>query len=210
MAGSDEPEPVELEIDGVRLPADLGVPPEATGVVVFAHGSGSSRRSPRNRAVAAGLRDAGLATLLFDLLTEAEGRDRRNVFDIDLLGGRLAEVVDSPHLPADLPVGLFGASTGAAAALNAAVERPGAVGAVVSRGGRVDMARDPAAVGAPVRMVVGGEDPEVLRLNREAADRLDVTHDLCVVEGAGHLFEGPGELEQVTDLAREWFLRHLG
>lgn len=205
-----EPEPVELELTDVRLPADLGVPPEATGVVVFAHGSGSSRRSPRNRRVAASLREAGLGTLLFDLLTEEEGRDRRRVFDIDLLGTRLAEVVDGGHVPADLPVGLFGSSTGAAAALNAAVERPDEIGAVVSRGGRVDMARDPAAVSAPVRLIVGGADRQVLELNREVAAVLTAEHDLQVVEGAGHLFEGPGELDEVARLARDWFLRHLG
>lgn len=205
-----EPEPVDLELTDVRLPADLGVPADAVGMVVFAHGSGSSRRSPRNRRVAATLREADLGTLLFDLLTEDEGRDRRRVFDIDLLGRRLAEVVGGGHLPEDLPVGLFGSSTGAAAALNAVRERPGEVGAVVSRGGRVDMARDPAGVGAPVRLIVGGADHRVLELNREVAAVLTAEHDLQVVEGAGHLFEGPGQLDEVARLARDWFLRHLG
>lgn len=204
------PEPVDLELTDVRLPADLGVPADAVGMVVFAHGSGSSRRSPRNRRVAATLREADLGTLLFDLLTEDEGRDRRRVFDIDLLGRRLAEVVGGGHLPEDLPVGLFGSSTGAAAALNAVLERPGEVGAVVCRGGRVDMARDPAAVNAPVRLIVGGADHQVLELNREVAAVLTAEHDLQVVEGAGHLFEGPGQLDEVARLARDWFLRHLG
>lgn len=207
-----EPRTVELELPTVRLDADIGRPAGARGVVVFAHGSGSSRRSPRNRQVATALRDRALATVLFDLLTEAESRDRRNVFDIDVLAERLAVVVD---LVAEreglttLPVGLFGASTGAAAALDAAVARPEAVAAVVSRGGRVDLASDLPAVAAPVRLIVGGADRQVLALNREAGQQLTCPWDLQVVPGAGHLFEGPGELEAVAELAGDWFLRHL-
>lgn len=178
---------------------------------MFAHGSGSSRHSPRNREVAAGLRAAGSATLLFDLLTEAEGRDRRNVFDIDRLGRRLAAVVDwvgARPETRSLPVGLFGASTGAAAALDAAAARPDRVGAVVSRGGRVDLAHRPGDVVAPTLLIVGGEDRAVLTLNREVVPRLAVA-EVAVVAGAGHLFAEPGTLDRVTALAASWFARHL-
>ncbi len=202
---------ITLELDEVSLPGLLAVPEDAAGLVVFAHGSGSSRHSPRNQQVAAGLNDAGRATLLFDLLTEAEGRDRRNVFDIDLLARRVAValdgVVDRPGLREE-PVGLFGASTGAAAALEAARLRPGRVRAVVSRGGRVDMADQPESVELPVLLIVGGADDAVLDLNRRAAQGLPDA-ELEVVEGAGHLFQGPGELERVTALASDWFAAHL-
>jgi dienelactone hydrolase len=199
----------------VQLPGDLTVPGAARGVVLFAHGSGSSRRSPRNQAVAAGLRQAGFGTLLLDLLTsEEESLDRvsgRLRFDIGLLAGRLVLVVDwlrdrgHPQ-----PVGLFGASTGAAAALVAAAARAAEVHAVVSRGGRPDLAgsslRD---VRAPTLLVVGGLDPTVLELNRNAAEQLSAPHELVVVPGAGHLFEEPGALDRVTGLARDWFERFL-
>lgn len=201
---------VNLNADGVTLPGDLEIPPEPAGLVVFAHGSGSSRHSPRNRQVAAGLQEEGFATLLFDLLTETESRDRRKVFDIPLLGGRLAATVTdlaSRDEVADLRVGLFGASTGAAAALDAAVDQP-AVAAVVSRGGRPDLARSLDRVTQPVLLIIGGADRDVLALNREASSRLaDATVE--VVAGAGHLFEGPGELERVAELAARWFTRHL-
>jgi pimeloyl-ACP methyl ester carboxylesterase len=186
-------------------------------LVIFAHGSGSSRLSPRNRAVAAVLRRAGLATLLFDLLTAAEEREemwtRHLRFDIDLLARRLVaatrQMAATPATAA-LPVGYFGASTGAAAALVAAAALPELIRAVVSRGGRPDLAGDALErVRAPVLLIVGGNDPLVLELNRQAMTRLHVPHRLEVIPGATHLFEEPGALERVADLARDWFLEHL-
>jgi putative phosphoribosyl transferase len=208
---------VQIDADGVRLHGDLTVPPDARGVVVFAHGSGSGRFSPRNRAVAEVLARAGLATLLMDLLTEQEEavdlRTRHLRFDIGLLGRRVVATVDwlaSEPSTSKLPVGCFGASTGAAAALIAAAERPARVGAVVSRGGRPDLAGDALRrVRAPTLLIVGGNDPEVLRLNEEALAALSGEARLEVVPGAGHLFEEPGALERVALLARDWFLRHL-
>ena len=208
---------VEIPADGVRLAGDLVVPPAARGIVVFAHGSGSGRFSPRNRAVAEVLARAGLATLLMDLLTEQEEavdlRTRHLRFDIGLLGRRVVATVDwlaSEPSTSELPVGCFGASTGAAAALIAAAERPARVGAVVSRGGRPDLAGDALRrVRAPTLLIVGGNDPEVLRLNEEALAALSGEARLEVVPGAGHLFEEPGALERVALLARDWFLRHL-
>lgn len=203
---------IDLDLPDVRLPGILGTVDEPTGVVVFAHGSGSSRHSPRNGAVAEHLQDAGFATLLFDLLTEEESADRRNVFDIELLGERLAGVVDllreRPET-AELPVGLFGASTGAGAALNAAVARPDRVRAVVSRGGRPDLASQLGEVRTPTLLVVGGADTQVIELNRAAQERIPGEVELTIVEGAGHLFEGPGELEEVADHATAWFTRWL-
>lgn len=197
----------------VNLPADLTVAPDAAGVVVFAHGSGSSRASPRNRQVAAALRAAGLGTLLFDLLTEEEADDRRNVFDVPLLGERLVTATAWLHgqPPAsDLPLAYFGASTGAAAALWAAAELGTAVAAVVSRGGRPDLAAERLdLVRAPTLLVVGGEDDVVLALNREALELLRCEKELLVVPGATHLFEEPGTLEQVAVAAREWIARHF-
>lgn len=198
---------------GLRLPGDLTVPVQAVGVVVFAHGSGSSRHSPRNRAVAAVLNDGGLGTLLFDLLTEKEADDRDKVFDIELLGRRLSAAVDwaaaEPALSA-LPLGLFGASTGAAAALVTA-SRPGSpVRAVVSRGGRPDLAPPSVlgAVAAPTLLVVGSEDTAVLERNRWALERLPEGR-LEVVAGAGHLFEEPGTLDRVAEMAAHFFRAHL-
>jgi pimeloyl-ACP methyl ester carboxylesterase len=193
---------------------DLALPPSPPCLVLFAHGSGSSRFSPRNRAVAAVMQEAGLGTLLLDLLTAAEGRaDEMSGhlrFDIPLLARRLVAAIDwlgARPETADLPVGLFGASTGAAAALRAAAERPARVAAVVSRGGRPDLADDALPrVRAPVLLLVGGRDEEVLRLNREAARRLTAPHRLVVVPGAGHLFTEPGALEQVAGAACDWFL----
>ncbi|MER7482594.1 alpha/beta family hydrolase [Streptomyces sp. NPDC126510] len=203
---------VTLPADGAGLTGDLIVPPGARGVVLFAHGSGSSRHSPRNREVAAGLRTAGLGTLLIDLLTEEE--ERRDVvtaelrFDIPLLGRRLVAALDWLARDPDtsgLPVVLFGASTGAGAALVAAARRPEGVRAVVSRGGRPDLADGALdAVRVPVLLIVGGRDTHVLRLNEEAARRLPAPHTLHVVPGATHLFEEPGALDQVTEAARQW------
>ena len=199
----------------VGVDGDLVVPAEASAVVAFAHGSGSSRRSPRNRQVAAALNDAGLATLLFDLLTEHEALDRANVFDIALLGSRLSAAADwlrSQPEAAELPLGYFGASTGAAAALWAAVEPDGGrVGAIVSRGGRPDLAGDRLPlVQAPTLLIVGGDDRDVLALNRQARARIRCESDLIVIPGAGHLFEEPGALEHVAVLAAAWFARYLG
>ncbi|AKH96938.1 dienelactone hydrolase family protein [Halanaeroarchaeum sulfurireducens] len=204
---------ITIPVDDVTLPGDLTVPDDPRGLVVFAHGSGSSRKSPRNQFVAEQLVDRGLATLLFDLLTEAEDRDRDNRFDIDLLTDRLlaaTEHVEGRDDVGDLPVGYFGSSTGAAAALRAAGRRPERIGAVVSRGGRVDMAADAFdAVAAPTRLVVGGADTQVLTWNRDAAQDLACETEVTVVEGAGHLFEGEGELEAVAEYAAEWFVEHL-
>jgi putative phosphoribosyl transferase len=208
---------VTIDTDGVTLPGDLALPEEARGVVVFAHGSGSSRLSPRNLAVATGLTEAGFGTLLFDLLTGEEDRlDARNAayrFDIALLARRLTGVIDwleGQEPVRGLPRGLFGASTGAAAALVTAADRPGQVRAVVSRGGRPDLAGAAlAAVVAPVLLIVGGLDTHVLRLNEDAQRELQAVSDLAVVAGASHLFEEPGAMDQVTVLAAAWFTRYL-
>ncbi|MFF8278810.1 dienelactone hydrolase family protein [Streptomyces lateritius] len=206
---------VSIPADGSAIAGDLVLPPEAAAVVLFAHGSGSSRHSPRNRAVAVSLQDVGLGTLLMDLLTAREEQvdvvTARHRFDIGLLGRRLVSAIDwlgEQPATARLPVALFGASTGAAAALVAAAERPGPVRSVVSRGGRPDLAGDVLSrVRAPVLLIVGGEDTQVLEMNREAAARLSAPHRLHVVPGATHLFEEPGALEAVAAAAREWFLR---
>jgi dienelactone hydrolase len=209
--------PVRIHADGVQLDGDLAVPEGATGLVVFAHGSGSTRHSPRNRLVAGALNDAGLATLLFDLLTSKEAFsdavDAHLRFDIPFLATRLEGVIDwAESEPAirGLPLGVFGASTGAGAALVAAAERPDRVAAVVSRGGRPDLAREwLARVAAPALLVVGGRDEEVIALNRWALARLPSTATLTLVPGATHLFEEPGALEEAARLARDWFLRWL-
>lgn len=203
---------VDLPVGGVTLAGDLVVPQDAAGVVLFAHGSGSSRRSPRNQLVAAGLQDAGFATLLLDLLTEGEAEADANSgmlrFDVPLLAERLTEAIDwlGAHPSTSLcPVGVFGASTGAAAALIAAARRPVRVRAVVSRGGRPDLADDDLRrVEVPVLLVVGGADIQVIRFNETAAQKL-ARHELVIVPGATHLFEEPGALERVTDLAVDWF-----
>ncbi|MFF2302683.1 phosphoribosyltransferase family protein [Streptomyces sp. NPDC058128] len=199
--------------DGVALAGRLAVPEGATGIVLFAHGSGSSRHSPRNRAVAGALNRARLGTLLFDLLTEAEAVDRAHVFDTPLLAGRLARATEwlagRPESEG-LPLGYFGASTGAAAALWAAGDPASSVAAVVSRGGRPDLAADHLArVEAPTLLVVGGRDALVLDLNRRAASLLRCENRLEVVEGATHLFEEPGALEEVAELATSWFTGHF-
>lgn len=200
---------VGVEAAGLRLPGDLTLPPGASAVVVFAHGSGSSRRSPRNRRVAADLNRAGLGTLLFDLLTPAEEADRSNVFDIDALAARLAAATAWLGTRTPAPPAYFGASTGAAAALAAAAEPDSPVYAVVSRGGRPDLAGSRlAAVRAPTLLIVGSQDHQVLALNREARARLRCESRLETVEGATHLFEEPGALHQVSALARHWFTTH--
>ncbi|SFP25642.1 dienelactone hydrolase family protein [Pseudomonas borbori] len=208
---------LQLPVSDAELAADLLLPADASGLVVFAHGSGSSRLSPRNLQVAQYFNELGLATLLFDLLTTAEERvDRLSAeyrFDIPRLSQRLVGVIDwlvgNAELGA-LPIGLFGASTGAAAALIAAAQRPQAVHAVVSRGGRSDLAGEALnGVRAPTLLIVGGADPQVLRLNRESSQQLRCEHQLAVVAGATHLFEEPDALEQVARLAGDWFRRHL-
>lgn len=208
---------VGVETDDVLLEGDLAIPERASGIVLFAHGSGSGRHSPRNRAVAQTLRSGGLATLLIDLLTadeeEVDLRSAHLRFDIDLLAGRLVGATDwlarAPET-AHLRIGYFGASTGAGAALVAAAERPKAVAAVVSRGGRPDLA-GPALprVQAPTLLIVGGNDTTVLALNREARSHLRCESDLIVVPGASHLFEESGTLDQVAILARDWFRKYL-
>lgn len=204
---------VEVAAGPVRLPGDLWLPPDPRGLVIFAHGSGSSRRSVRNRQVAETLNESGLATLLFDLLTPEEGSDRRNVFDVELLSGRLLAATRwATGTPATsgLGLGYFGASTGAAAALCAAAELGDGVRAVVSRGGRPDMATGCLErVTAPTLLIVGGADTAVLALNEQAAARLRCPNEIEIVPGATHLFEEPGVLERVCELAANWFAGRL-
>jgi putative phosphoribosyl transferase len=208
----DPPQTVRREVvvavDTARLPGDLVVPPDAPGIVVFAHGSGSSRSSPRNLDVARRLNDANLGTLLFDLLTPAESEDRSRVFDVELLGRRLIAVTNWLHTwprIGSLPVAFFGASTGAAGALIAASKLGPDVAAIVSRGGRPDLAGEILdRVYAPTLLIVGGADPQVLELNREAQERMAAETRLDVIPGATHLFEEPGALEEVARLTAEW------
>ncbi|WP_433854990.1 phosphoribosyltransferase family protein [Streptomyces kronopolitis] len=208
--GGDVAQEVAIEACGVRLTGDLTVPAGAGAVVMFAHGSGSSRHSPRNRLVAAALQEAGLGTLLFDLLTPAEEGNRAKVFDIETLAGRLTEATGWLRGRTAGPVGYFGASTGAAAALRAAAGPGADIGAVVSRGGRPDLAGPGlSGVRAPTLLIVGGDDTLVIDLNRAAQAALRCENRLEIVPGATHLFEEPGALQQVAELAREWFLRHL-
>jgi putative phosphoribosyl transferase len=209
-----EPDAVrEMLIAPLGLEGLLGVPGAVKGVVAFAHGSGSSRLSPRNNHVARALRAAGLATLLFDLLLPAEAASRSNVFDIDLLANRLLAAtawLRAEDATRRLGLGYFGASTGAAAALVAAARADGPIGAVVSRGGRPDLAGAALAeVRAPTLLIVGGDDRAVLDLNRAALEQLQCEKRLEIVPRAGHLFEEAGALEMVIDLARAWFVRHL-
>jgi putative phosphoribosyl transferase len=213
----EEPQPVRISAAGVALEGNLDVPESAAGIVLFAHGSGSGRRSPRNRYVAHILRQGGLGTLLIDLLTpEEEVIDIQTAhlrFDIPLLAERLMGATDwlTHHSSTQhLRIGYFGASTGSGAALMAAAERPDAVKAVVSRGGRPDLAGPALArVRAPVLLIVGGEDFPVIELNREAMTKLAGDKKLEIVPGATHLFEEPGTLEEVSQLARGWFQRYL-
>lgn len=208
---------VHVPIDSITLDGNLLVPPNATGIVLFAHGSGSSRFSSRNRYVASALREGNLGTLLIDLLTPAE--ERRDMvtgelrFDIGMLARRLVGTVEWLHARpelSELKIGLFGASTGGGAALVAAAERPERIHAVVSRGGRPDLA-GPALpkVKAPTLLIVGGDDVPVIAMNREAYDQMKCERRLEIIPGATHLFEEPGTLEQVAELARAWFTRHL-
>jgi dienelactone hydrolase len=201
---------IDIPADDVDLQATVTIPAEHRATVVFAHGSGSGRHSPRNQFVAKALNDAGFATVLADLLTPEEervdARTGQHRFDIELLAARVVHVVD---WAAD-DVGVFGASTGAAAALMAAAERPSLVNAVVSRGGRPDLAGDALPrVNAPTRLIVGGHDEVVLGLNQQAFDVLQCEKHLDVVPGATHLFEEPGALERVAELAAAWFTAHL-
>ncbi|MGH2662788.1 MAG: dienelactone hydrolase family protein [Actinomycetota bacterium] len=208
---------VEIPAGEVRILGDLEVPPKPFGVVAFAHGTGSSRFSPRNRRVASTLQDAGFATLLMDLLTEAEETEDAATghlrFDIGLLADRLTDATDwlrASQRTRGLSIGLFGASTGAAAALVAAARRPDAVGAVVSRGGRPDLAEAVLDQGkAPTLLIVGERDEAVINMNREAMEHLPAETELAIVPHATHLFEEPGALEEVARLAADWFTRHL-
>ena len=208
---------VAVPLEGITLEGDLHLPEHAEGIVLFAHGSGSSRHSPRNRHVARVLNEAGLATLLVDLLTREEERvdtlTRHLRFDIDLLARRLVGVTGWMAGKAEtraMTVGYFGASTGAGAALVAAASLPGQVGAVVSRGGRPDLAGPMLPrVKAPTLLIVGGNDTRVIAMNREALARMHAERELVVVPGATHLFEEPGALESVAKLARDWFLAYL-
>jgi putative phosphoribosyl transferase len=196
-----------------RLPGTLSLPEGARGVVAFAHGSGSGRFSPRNQFVAGVIQQGGVATLLFDLLEEEEADNRRNVFDINLLASRLrcaADWLRGDPETREMSLGYFGASTGAAAALVADARYPTKVGAIVSRGGRPDLAGDElGAVKAPTLLIVGGDDDVVIQLNEQALRRLHCTKELVVIPGATHLFPEPGALEEVARLARDWFARHL-
>lgn len=204
---------VQIPADAVRIEGALALPERAQGLVVFAHGSGSSRFSPRNNFVARVLRQAGIGTLLMDLLTEEEDATYATRFDIDLLTDRLLLATHWLQEQPDtqqLVIGYFGASTGAAAALKAAAALDSSIGAVVSRGGRPDLAKETLAhVQSPTLLIVGGNDDVVIQLNREAFARLPGTKQLVIVPGATHLFEEPGALEEVARLATEWFKRYL-
>jgi putative phosphoribosyl transferase len=204
---------LNLNIDGTELPGTLRVPENSIGTVIFAHGSGSSRFSPRNVAVAQDLGDHGLATYLFDLLDPFEAMDRRNVFDINLLARRMALAAQRTAEHEDCrgrPIGFFGASTGAAAALVAAAELRDAIAAVVSRGGRPDLAGALLPrVSAPTLLLVGSRDFGVIELNQEAQRQLRCENRLSLIEGATHLFEEPGTLEEVSRQAAEWFTSHF-
>jgi len=218
MSRTTDPLPKVVEVsiasDARQVRGELRVPHDASGVVAFAHGSGSGRYSPRNRFVAQELRRLRLATLLVDLLEEDEAKDRDKVFDIGLLAVRLlaaARWLRAEGLTRSLAIGYFGASTGAAAALSAAAEAPELVAAVVSRGGRPDLAaRALARVKAPTLLIVGAKDEQVLDWNRDAYGQLQTEKELVVIPGASHLFEEAGTLEEVARHAARWFVRHLG
>jgi dienelactone hydrolase len=204
---------VSIPIDSITLEGALSVPAQAEGIVLFAHGSGSSRHSPRNKFVARVLQSVKVGTLLIDLLTKEEDETYRTRFDIELLTHRLAIattwLMNHPQAK-DLRIGYFGASTGAAAALNAAATLGQAIGAVVSRGGRPDLAQPSLAkVQAPTLLIVGGDDLHVIELNRQAYDQLKSEKELAIIPGATHLFEEPGALEEVARLAAQWFKRYL-
>jgi putative phosphoribosyl transferase len=208
---------ITIPIGDIELEGSLAIPAAAMGVVMFAHGSGSSRHSPRNRHVASQLQSCRLATLLFDLLTPEEEQidavDATLRFDVEMLAERLVGATDSllaSGRSRGLPIGYFGGSTGAAAALIAAARRPAQIAAVVSRGGRPDLAHDALpVVRAPTLFIIGGADTWVLQANREAAARMTAPHRIVVVQGATHLFEEPGALDQVSRLASSWFAEHF-
>ncbi len=208
-----KPNEVVIPSGTAELKAILGLPPHAKGIVAFAHGSGSGRLSPRNNFVAQVLQEAGIATLLADLLEESEALDRRNVFDIVLLANRLltnARWLRQLPETRGLTLGYFGASTGAAAALQAATKEPDGIAAVVSRGGRPDLAMDYLhLVKSPTLLIVGGDDRAVIPLNELAYKKLTCVKEMVIIPGATHLFEEPGTLERVAKLARDWFLKYL-
>lgn len=206
-------EEIQIPVDEIILTGDLSIPADAKGIIVFAHGSGSSRHSSRNQQVAQTLQQAGFATLLFDLLTVAEDQDYNKRFDIDLLTDRLVKVTDwlkAEEKTADLSVGYFGASTGAAATLKAAAQLKDLIRAVVSRGGRPDLAEPllPQVI-APTLLIVGSLDHQVIELNQQAYASLRAEREIRIVEGATHLFEEPGKLEEVAAMAVEWFNKYL-
>jgi putative phosphoribosyl transferase len=212
MTGRHNRPEIEVSMAPLGLPGTLAHPAAGQGIVLFAHGSGSSRLSPRNRLVAERLQRSGLGTLLFDLLQPEEANNRRNVFDISLLAERLALATDrvrSGELR-DVPIDYFGASTGAAAALVAETQTQHRVAAIVSRGGRPDLAGAALPrVRAPTLLIVGGDDSGVIELNEDALAQLTCEKHLAIVPGAGHLFEEPGTLDQVVALARDWFVPRL-
>jgi putative phosphoribosyl transferase len=213
MNGAAMRRDVRIQLDDVTLPGTLSLPMDAGGLVIFAHGSGSSRLSPRNTFVARVLQNAGIGTLLFDLLTAEEDRRYENRFNIDLITGRLVKTTDWVEGQPDtktLRYGYFGASTGAAAALRAAAQAGGKIAAVVSRGGRPDLAMESLPrVTAPTLLIVGGFDDVVIELNRRALEKLTGVKKLEIVPGASHLFEEPGTLERVAELAAQWFKKYL-
>lgn len=204
---------VHIPINSIELEGNLTIPPKAKAIVIFAHGSGSSRLSPRNNFVAKILQESGFATLLFDLLTLEEDTDYSNRFDINLLANRLAKVTNWISLQPktkNLNIGFFGASTGSAAALIVAAKLGEKIKAVVSRGGRPDLARNfLSQVTAPTLLIVGGNDYEVIELNKAASELIQTTKQLSIVPGATHLFEEPNALEQVAELAKQWFIKYL-
>ena len=205
---------VSIPANGIKLEGSLIIPENAGGVVLFAHGSGSSRHSPRNNFVAEVLHKAGIGTLLMDLLTKEEDSIYENRFDIELLTWRLdraTQWLSETPMSSSLPIGYFGASTGAAAALQAAATFGKSIGAVVSRGGRPDLAMEALdRVESPTLLIVGGLDHAVIDLNRQALSRLRMEKDLAIVPGASHLFEEPGTLQEAARLAANWFSRHFG
>jgi putative phosphoribosyl transferase len=213
MSSQQKEQPVTVSSEAISRSGFLGVPAQSKGIVLFAHGSGSGRLSPRNRFVAQHLQQGGIGTLLIDLLTREEEEDRRNVFDIDLLADRvlMASAWLREHTGTNrLPLGYFGASTGAGAALQAAARASFRIGAIVSRGGRPDLAeRFLPQVTAPTLLLIGGEDQPVIEMNRHAYRLLRCSKQLTIIPGATHLFEEPGTLEQVAEHALKWFQQHL-
>ncbi|HYB93250.1 MAG TPA: dienelactone hydrolase family protein [archaeon] len=213
MTSSEKHELIDIKADSVRLEGMLEIPRSPRGIVLFAHGSGSSRHSKRNQYVAEILRVSGIGTLLFDLLTYEEAEDRTNVFDIDLLAQRLLHATDwimENNKTKNLKIGYFGASTGAAAALKASIVTPNKIRAVVSRGGRPDMVIPVLKkVKSPTLLIVGGNDFEVITLNQAAYDELQCEKELKIIPGATHLFEEPGKMEEVAELAKQWFTTHF-